>query len=163
MKTQGISLDKIDVEFLAIEIVMSMGGKEGGARTSFDRPVPGEASLKACDKGFRESVAVHMLSLHPDLTEEKIDTLVMLRRSGLLPGIFYRSNALFSKYLVPFLSPDVSSDDIVSRIQENALQKKDQAVSTLLSHSNITVTKSTTHNPLHTLDRQGVSFIHILE
>ncbi|KDO32918.1 hypothetical protein SPRG_02610 [Saprolegnia parasitica CBS 223.65] len=120
--------------------------------TKLERPIPSSDGVnQSRDEGFRASVGILLMRLHPDVTAHAIDALVHLRQSGLVPGIFFRTERLLSGYIYPLLTLSLTPNDILTHIREKATKDADVIVSTLLSHSNVVAT--TTTDPQ--LERRG--------
>ncbi|OQS02614.1 zinc phosphodiesterase ELAC protein 2 isoform 2 [Thraustotheca clavata] len=127
--------------------------------TKLERPNPThEGTNQSRDEGFRASVGILLMRLHPDVTAQAIDALVNLRQSGLVPGIFFRTERLISGYIYPLLTLSLTPNDILTHIRDKALKDSDTIVSTLLSHSNVTATSATELQ----LERRGCRVVGIV-
>ncbi|OQR99377.1 hypothetical protein ACHHYP_06905 [Achlya hypogyna] len=127
--------------------------------TKLERPNPGHDNVnQSRDEGFRASVGILLMRLHPDVTAAAIDALVTLRQSGLVPGIFFRTERLLSGYIYPLLTLPLTPADILTHIREKAIKDSDAIVTTLLSHSNVVAT--TTTDPQ--LERRGCRVVGVV-
>ncbi|RHY66557.1 hypothetical protein DYB30_002043 [Aphanomyces astaci] len=103
------------------------------------RPTPGQ---ERTDAGFRACMA----SRFPDMTQEQLDALVAVWHAGVLPGLMFRNEALFTTYIVPLLQlATPSHSTIIEHVRTSASKSNDASVNALLDHSNLASTSPALH------------------
>ncbi|RHZ30528.1 hypothetical protein DYB37_011872 [Aphanomyces astaci] len=103
------------------------------------RPTPGQ---ERTDAGFRACMA----SRFPDMTQEQLDALVAVWHAGVLPGLMFRNEALFTTYIVPLLQLAMPSHStIIEHVHTAASKSNDASVNALLDHSNLASTSPAVH------------------